>query len=187
MPLWSQARHRPLLVVFIAFLTLIETQASGYSSGEKDQGEVIVLITDHRDAIDDFKELLITVSGARFHRSGARSDQGWVVITGGPHVIDLTRYKDGATFQLSRTSLFAGRYDAAELLATSAHGTVQNGESVDVPTDLQPARVSAKVRAGETTEITFDLVVQDFRDHPGKTWAVLIREVRVHQETDPPP
>ena len=176
---WFQPCHRPLLAAFVGFLGLIGTPVSGSSSIESNRGEVILSITDHRDAIDDFKELLITVSGARLHRSGARSDHGWVVIHSGPHVIDLTRYKDGTTFQLSNTSLLAGRYDAAELLARTARGTVQSGESANVPIDLQPARVSINVRAGKTTEITFDLVVQDLRDHPGKTWAILIREVRV--------
>ena len=41
------------------------------------------------------------------------------------------------------------------------------------------ARVAVEVRPDRVTHLTFDLVVHDLRDHPGKTWGVLLDEVRV--------
>ena len=73
-----------------------------------------------------------------------------------------------------------GRYDAAEILASGARGTLQGGDRVGVPLELTPVRTDVRVRADRITQVTFDLVVQDLRDH-GKTWGVLLEEVRVEQ------
>jgi hypothetical protein len=154
--------------------------ASASGSGEKEMGEVVVLITDHREAIDDFTSLVVTVEGARLHRRGARSDEGWLAIMVDPQEIDLTRYKDSATVELVREQVPVGRYDAAEILASGARGTLQGGDRVGVPLELTPVRTDVRVRADRITQVTFDLVVQDLRDH-GKTWGVLLEEVRVEQ------
>lgn len=183
----------PQLLIGIGVLLLIGTQATGSPSDEDNLGAIVVLITDHRDAIDDFTELVVTVEGARLHRRGASFDRGWTAITMGPHEIDLTLYKDGTTFELGRKQIPTGRYDAAELIASSAHGVVQNGDRVGVPLELKRVRLAADIRVGYLTQVTFDLVVQDLRDHPEKTWSVLIEEVRVersvvdHSSSDPTP
>ena len=164
----------------IGVLLLSTALASASGAGEEDSGEVVVLITDHREAIDDFTELVVTVDGARLHRRGARSDEGWLSITVDPQEIDLTRYKDGATVELVREQVPVGRYDAAEILASGARGVVQGGDRVGVPLELTPVRTDVRVRADRVTQVTFDLVVHDLRDH-GKTWGVLLEEVRVEQ------
>lgn len=163
--------------VLLCLLSVAPVLAS--ASGEQEAGQVVVLITDHRLAIDDFTALLVTVDGVRLHRRGARSDRGWLSITVDPQPIDLTRYKDGATVELARQRVPAGRYDAAEVLASAADGAVAGGGRVQVPLELTPARTDLSVRADQVTQVTFDLVVHDLRDHPGKTWAVMLEEVRV--------
>ena len=154
--------------------------ASGGSEGDTDTGEVVVLITDHREAIDDFSSLVVTLDGARLHRRGRLPDEGWVVLDTVRSEVDLTRYQDGATFELLRGDAPAARYDAADLLlAGSARGVVVAGDAVEVPLEISPARVDVEVRADRVTQLTFDLVVYDLRDHPGKTWGVLLDEVRI--------
>ena len=172
---WSRGTYAVAIGVFLLSTAL----ASASGAGEEDSGEVVVLITDHREAIDDFTSLVVTVEGARLHRRGARSDEGWLAITVDPQEIDLTRYQDGATVELARERVPVGRYDAAEVLATASRGVVKSGEGVDVPLELTPVRVDVHVRADRVTQVTFDLVVHDLRDHPGKTWGVLLEEVRV--------
>ena len=66
-----------------------------------------------------------------------------------------------------------------EFLAGPARGVVLAGDPVAVPLELSPARVAVEVRPDRVTHLTFDLVVHDLRDHPGKTWGVLLDEVRV--------
>ena len=174
--LWR--RHAPTIgAVLLSLLSASPAVAS--ASGEADTGEVVVLITDHREAIDDFTALVVTVEGVRLHRRGARTDEGWLSIAAAPQEIDLTRYQDGATVELVREHAPAGRYDAAEVLASGARGVVRGGHRVEVPLELTPARTAVEVRAGRIAQVTFDLVVHDLRDHPGKTWGILLEEVRV--------
>ena len=158
-------------------------QASGGPEPDMASGEVVVLITDHREAIDDFSSLVVTVSGARLHLRARLPDEGWVTLETTPRQIDLTRYRDGATFELLRAEAPAARYDAADLVAEAmARGVVlvgDAGDPVGVPLDLSPTRVDIAVRPDQVTQVTFDLVVHDLRDHPGKTWGVLLDEVRV--------
>ena len=173
-------RLRPCLsTVAIVLLLLSAALASASGAGEEESGEVIVLITDHREAIDDFSSVVVTIEGARLHLRGARTDEGWQSILVESAEIDLTRYQDGATVELARQRVPAGRYDAAEVLASAASGVVKSGERVDVPLELTPVRADIDVRADEVTQVTFDLVVHDLRDHPGKTWGVLLEEIRV--------
>ena len=180
MNLMTSIRRWPCLGA-AAFVSLLlgGTLASASGAAEEESGEVVVLITDHREAIDDFSSLVVTVEGARLHLRGARTDEGWRAIMVEPVGIDLTRYTDGATVELARERVPIGRYDAAEVLATAARGVVKSGERVDVPLELTPARADVQVRADQVTQVTFDLVVHDLRDHPGKTWGVLLDEVRV--------
>ena len=170
------------LAVLVAGLVM--GAASAAASGadevrEAREGEVVVLITDHREAIDDFASLVVTATGARLHRRGHVADEGWTVIEVPPQEVDLTRYRDGATFELVRAPVAAGRYDAADLLlAGPARGVVLAGDRVAVPLEVSPVRVAVEVRPDQVTNLTFDLVVYDLRDHPGKTWGVLLDEVR---------
>ena len=168
------------LVVFVAALVIRAAIAAASGGDEVQEGEVVVLITDHREAIDDFASLVVTVTGARLHQRGRVPEQGWTVIEAPRQEVDLTRYRDGATLELVRAPVAAGRYDAADLiLAAAARGVVIAGDRVGVPLEISPARVAVEVRPDQVTYLTFDLVVHDLRDHPGKTWGVLLDEVRV--------
>ena len=171
------------LAVFVAALAMGAAIAVASGAGETQevqQGEVVVLITDHREAIDDFASLVVTATGARLHRRGHVADAGWSVIEVPPREVDLTRYRDGASFELVRAAVAAGQYDAADLLLTGpARGVVLAGDRVTVPLEVSPVRVAVEVRRDQVTNLTFDLVVHDLRDHPGKTWGVLLDEVRV--------
>ena len=168
------------LVGFVAALVMRAALAAASGGDEVQEGEVVVLITDHREAIDDFASLVVTVTGARLHQRGRVPEQGWTVIEAPRQEVDLTRYRDGATFELVRAPVAAGRYDAADLiLAAAARGVVLAGDRVGVPLEISPARVAVEVRPDQVTHLTFDLVVHDLRDHPGKTWGVLLDEVRV--------
>ena len=169
------------LGVVVAALVMRATVAAATGATEAQEGEVVVLITDHREAIDDFASLVVTAQGARLHLRGQVPEEGWTVIEAPRQEVDLTRYRDGATFELVRAPVAAGRYDAADLvLAGAARGVVLAGEDqVAVPLEISPARVAVEVRPDQVTHLTFDLVVHDLRDHPGKTWGVLLDEVRV--------
>ena len=173
-------RARGLAVAAALLWCAAAAAAGGGAEADAATGEVVVLITDHREAIDDFSSLVVTIDGARLHRRGRVPEEGWVVLEAARSEVDLTRFQDGATFELLRAPAPAARYDAADiLLAGSARGVVLAGDTVEVPLEISPARVDVEVRADTVTQLTFDLVVHDLRDHPGKTWGVLLDEVRV--------
>ena len=176
-------RRSARLAVLVAGLVMGAASAAASGAGEVQEareGEVVVLITDHREAIDDFASLVVIATGARLHRRGHVADEGWSAIEVPPREVDLTRYRDGATFELVRAAVAAGRYDAADLLlAGPARGVVLAGDRVAVPLEVSPVRVAVEVRPDQVTNLTFDLVVYDLRDHPGRTWGVLLDEVRV--------
>ena len=179
------------LAVLVSALVIGAASAAASGAGEVQgarEGEVVVLITDHREAIDDFASLVVTATGARLHRRGHVADEGWNVIEVPPREVELTRYQDGETFELVRAPVAAGRYDAADLLlAGPARGVLLGGDRVTVPLEVSPVRVTVEVRADQVTNLTFDLVVHDLRDHPGKTWGVLLDEVRVANVAVPVP
>ena len=52
------------LVGFVAALVMRAAIAAASGGDEVQEGEVVVLITDHREAIDDFASLVVTVTGA---------------------------------------------------------------------------------------------------------------------------
>ena len=106
------ARRGVLVAALLACAVIVA--ASG--TDEVQQGEVVVLITDHREAIDDFSSLVVTATGARLHRRGHVPEEGWTVIEAPREEVDLTRYRDGVTFELVRAPVAAGRYDAADLI-----------------------------------------------------------------------
>ena len=173
-------RARGLAVMAALLLCAVAAAASGGSEEDTASGEVVVLITDHREAIDDFSSLVVTLDGARLHRRGRLPEEGWVVLETARTEVDLTRYQNGATLELLRGAAPAARYDAADLLLSgSARGVVVAGDTVEVPLEISPARIDVEVRADRVTQLTFDLVVYDLRDHPGKTWGVLLDEVRI--------
>ena len=158
----------------------VAAAASGGAEVDTAFGEVVVLITDHRLAIDDFSSLVVQLDGARLHRRGRLPGEGWATLETARREVDLTRYKDGATVELLRGTIPAVRYDAVDLLAVpTARGVVLSGDFVDVPLEISPLRVDIEVRSDRVTQLTFDLVVYDLRDHPGKTWGVLLDEVRI--------
>lgn len=182
----DRARHARGLTVVAALLWCAAAAAAG-GAAETDTatGEVVVLVTDHREAIDDFSSLVVALDGARLHLRGRLPDEGWVVLDAARSEVDLTRFQDGATFELLRAPAPAARYDAADLLVQgTARGVVLAGDAVEVPLEISPARVDVEVRADRVTQLTFDLVVHDLRDHPGKTWGVLLDEVRVATVSD---
>ena len=172
-------RWRGVYAAAIGVLLLLSA-ASASGSGEVESGEVVLLITDHREAIDDFTLLVVTVEGARLHRRGARSDEGWLAIMVDPQEIDLTRYQDGATVELVREQCPWADTTPRRFWRPALAAWCRAAIGVGVPLELTPVRTDVRVRADRVTQVTFDLVVHDLRDH-GKTWGVLLEEVRVEQ------
>ena len=140
-------------------------------------GEVVLLVTDHREAIGDFSSAVAAIQAVELHRRGSLPDAGWVRLAGVAGSVDLTQYPD-SNVELGRAAVPARRYDALRLVARSIDGTLAvagaEGTHVEVPFAPPPAAIELRVVAGETVHVLVDITINDVRDHPGETYRGVI-------------
>lgn len=65
--------------------------ACSFGSSATSQGNLEVRITDHREVIEDFNTLDVTISGLAIHPAGATRDQEWQALQPLERQIDLAR------------------------------------------------------------------------------------------------
>ena len=144
-----------------------------------DTGTLRIYVTDHREAIDDFRDLTIHIAAAGIHPRGEPRDSGWIELGPLDVRVDLTQVRHGSSQLILEREGLIGRYDAASIVLASAIGTLQfDGSMARVPTSDGPVAIGFRVQAAGTTELTFDLTVFDMRDHPDETYRIVIHEVR---------
>ncbi len=157
-----------------ACLLLLASCGGGGAPGD---GEVVVWVTDHREAIGDFSAALVTIEAVELHRRGALPQDGWTRLGAVSGAIDLTQYRD-SNVELGRAEVPARRYDALRLVAGDIAGTLAvrgaEGTRVEVPFDPSPISIALRVVAGETTHLLVDITINDVRDHPGQTYRGVI-------------
>lgn len=136
-------------------------------------------IKDHREAIEEFKALEVSISELAIHPEGAARDQEWRALQPLEHQIDLARYVDGQYLVLAREPVSAGSYDGIRLTVERARGILKTGEQVEVAASMSPVALSFTVTAEQTTVVLLDLVVVDLSDEPGGGYELYIKEVSV--------
>ena len=172
-------RHRRAAAVLRAIAVaagLVVVAACG-GAAAPGSGEVVLLVTDHREAIGDFSSAVAAIEAVELHRRGSLPDAGWVRLAGVAGSVDLTQYPD-SNVELGRTAVPARRYDALRLVAGSIDGTLAvagaEGTRVEVPFAPPPAAIELRVVAGETVHVLVDITINDVRDHPGETYRGVI-------------
>ena len=146
--------------------------------GTPDEGELEVRVTDHREAIGDFAELLVAFSGAGAHRAGQPRAEGWQGLDERPS-IDLTRYVEGASTAVVRGTVPAGAYDAVRLNVAGVRGELVGGGAAEVAAAVDSVALAFTVRAGGRTVVLVDLAVLDMADHPGRGYELQVKEASV--------
>lgn len=148
-------------------------------------GEVVVLVTDHREAIDDFSRAIVTIEAVELHRRGALPADGWVRLAGIRGSLDLTEYRD-REIELGRAPVPARRYDALRLVAGPIEGTLAvqgaEGTKVEVPFAPSAAALALRVLPDDAVHVLVDITINDVRDHPGESYRGVIFSVG---QTDP--
>lgn len=157
-----------------------------YACGGDNQsapGTVAVIITDHRAAIDDFRDLEVTLDSLALHPRGRPRSEGWVVIpmTGS---FDMKQLALGGTVEMGVAHAASGWYDAIELRLQPVHGVVaaEPPVSVDVAKDLGVQARHIRIGTDEALTLTFDLKVLDLRDHSGEGYALVLNDLVVSSE-----
>jgi Domain of unknown function (DUF4382) len=138
-------------------------------AAERDQGLLEIQIKDHREAIDDFAKLNITVDkilispkpGLKFWQSG------WKDLGAPTETIDLTKFVGKKSARVFRSAIDAGSFNAIHLRIKNIDGLLKKTQQgAIVKNTVGPLKLSFKVPAQGETLLVLDLVVTDFSDHP---------------------
>jgi hypothetical protein len=164
---WSKR----LLFAFVLF-----TAAQTWGAGN--QGVFEVRIKDHREAIDDFAKLPITVDqllispkpGLKFWQSG------WKNLAAGFETVDLTKYVGKTSATVFRGSIDTGSFDAIHLKLKPVDGVLKkSAKKAQIKNLVGPIKIPFEIHPQSETTIVFDLVVLDMADHPPRAYELAIK------------
>ncbi|MBV7337929.1 DUF4382 domain-containing protein [Chloroflexi bacterium TSY] len=170
---------RYLFIVTVLLLTILT--AAGCRDRTQRLGTLEIHVWDHREAIDDFRTLGLTISVIAIHAAEESRTEGWVELPTSVQELELTQLVDGAKETIMQSDIDTGVYDAVRLNLDQITGILTNGEQATVKDAFQPVALDFQIRHNETTVLGVDLVVFDMSDHPGRGYELHIREASVIQ------
>ena len=142
------------------------------------QGMLEVRIKDHREAIEDFSKLNITIDRILIRaKPGFKFWQrDWKNLAVSPETIDLTKYVGKNSAHAFRGRLAPGSFDAIHLRLKEVHGVLKKSQRRAQIKDLVgPVKLPFEVRTESETVIILDLVVLDMSDHPPRAYELGIK------------
>ena len=162
----------------IALLLLIVSAANHAQAAQPEQGILEVRIKDHRDAIDDFAQLIVTIDkiavspkpGVKFWQTGWKE----FAVTSEP--VDLTKYVGKPTAQLFRALVATGAFDAFHLQIKNIAGLLKKKQrKVPVKNTIGKFKLDYEIRPNAVTLLILDLVVSDMSDHPPRGYELSLK------------
>ncbi len=149
------------------------------------EGTLEVRVKDHRNAIDDFRSLDLSLGKLRLAPNPRlrSSDPGWLELALQIDRMDLTRYKDGTSAAtVYRGPLRPQRFAAVDLQVTGIHGILRKTGAPDqVENAVGPIRLDFEVKPAVTTVVVLDLDLLDLSDHPGRGYELLIKGYELYE------
>jgi hypothetical protein len=168
------ARIGKILVALLLLAGLsLQLQAA-----EREQGILEVQIKDHRDAIGDFENLIVTLDKiAVSPKPGLKFWQtGWKEFAATSQPIDLTKYVGKKTAQVFRASIQAGVFDAFHLKIKNTAGVLkENQRKAPVKNTIGPFKLAFEVQPKTETLLILDLVISDMSDHPPRGYELSLK------------
>jgi len=168
----TRTHSRILLLIYVFCLA-----ARGAGAAEI-QGTFEVRIKDHREAIGDFSQLLVTIDqllispkpGLKFWQTG------WKGLAATPESIDLTKYVGKSSALIFRGSLNTGAFDAIHLKLKEIIGLLKKSpRSATIKNTVGPIKLPFEIHPHSETLIVLDLVVMDVSDHPPQGYELGVR------------
>ena len=147
-------------------------------AAERNQGMLEIQIKDHREAIDDFAKLNITVDKILISpKPGFKFWQrGWKDLGAPTETIDLTKFVGKKSARVFRSAIDAGSFDAIHLRMKNIDGLLKKRQrGAIVKNTVGPLKLSFQVPAHGETLLVLDLVVTDFSDHPPRGYELGIK------------
>jgi hypothetical protein len=177
-PPWVQAAVTKTTSYFLKILLLLFVLTASAVAAQPDRGTFEVRIKDHREAIDDFSKLLITIEKIAISpRAGWKFWQTtWQELNPSPTSIDLTKYVGKDSAGVLRAGVDAGAFDALHLKIKSIDGLLKkNGRNAPVRNSIGPIKLSFDVEPGGETLLVLDLTVIDLSDHPPRGYELSLK------------
>jgi hypothetical protein len=159
-------------------LLLLAGVSDQVQAAEREQGILEIQIKDHRDAIDDFAKLIITIDkisvspkpGLKFWQTG------WKDLAVISQPVDLTKYVGKKTAQVFRAPIDAGAFDAFHLKIKNTAGVLKRAKrKAPVKNTIGPFKLAYEVRPNTETLLILDLVVTDLSDHPPRGYELSLK------------
>jgi Domain of unknown function (DUF4382) len=147
-------------------------------AAERSQGVLEICIKDHREAIDDFAKVSITIDKILISpKTGLKFWQtGWKDLQAPAEVIDLTQVVGRKTVRIFRRAIDAGSFDGLHLKIKNIDVLPKKRHSAtSVKNTIGPLKLSFQVPTRGETLIVLDLVVTDFSDHPPRGYELGIK------------
>jgi hypothetical protein len=145
---------------------------------ERDQGMLEIRLKDHREAIEDFTKLIVTIDkilispkpGLKFWQTG------WEEFTPSIASIDLTDYVGKKTARIFYRAIHAGSFDGFHLKIKNIDALPKKTHpATPVKNTIRPLKLSFQVPVKGATLLVLDLVVTDFSDHPPRGYELGIK------------
>ena len=163
---------------FLNTLLLLVLWVAPGLAGQPDQGAFEVRIKDHREAIDDFSRLLLTIDSIAISpKPGLRFWQtSWKEFSPSQASLDLTKYVGKQSAKIFRADIDAGAFDAFHLKIKSVDGLLKKKQSsVPVKNTIGPVKLSFDITASGETILVLDLTVVDLSDHPPRGYELSVK------------
>ena len=149
-------------------------------------GTLEVRVKDHRNAIDDFRSVDLSLGKLRLapYPGLKSSEPGWLELAPRLDRMDLTRYKDGTSAAtVYRGALRPRRFAAVDLQVTGIRGILRKTGAPDqVKNAVGPIRLDFELKPAATTVVILDLELIDLSDHPGRGYELLVKGYELYED-----
>ena len=169
----AQPRISPCWFVFSLLLI-----AACADPAERASGVLEIRIKDHREAIEDFAKLDLSIESVALSRRATLKfwTIGWQDFAPQTGTIDLTRYTGGKSASIVRAMVGAAAFDAIHLKLNRVQGVLKKDRSVTAVKNLiTPVKLAFEVLPQGETIVVLDLVVMDLSDHPPRSYELSVR------------
>jgi hypothetical protein len=160
-----------VILIALAFAAALGAAAS-------DQGLLEIRVKDHREAIEDFSRLTLTLGNIAISPKAGLAiwTKRWRELPTSVRTIDLTKYLGNSSVAVFKGSMDAGAFDAVQLKLDGIEGVLKkNQRQANVKNTLTPIKLPFSVERNGETIIVLDLVVLDMSDHPPRGYELGLR------------
>lgn len=174
---------RRTTVLLLVALTAVVSQC-GRSPGPG-TGMLEVRVKDHREAIDDFSALRLTIGALRLSPEPIlkSDDPGWIDLVPEVREFDLVRYKDGDSLLIYEGKQAPRRFAAVDLRVDETEGVLaKTNAPATIENDIRPIRIEFATEPDIEVSVVLDLEVLDVSDHPGRGYVLYVRGYELYAD-----